>query len=129
MPTVNVVGDKISELNEQFTVSLSSPSTGVKISTASTTGFIQNDDAPPVFSIEAMAADKLEGSAGASTPFVFAVTRVGNTAGEDSLSWNFSTFDTPDERTRSSERASHARRIPVLGRRRFGLIFPGCRRG
>jgi hypothetical protein len=42
--TVNVAGDRTVEPNEQFTVTLSKPSSGTTIGTASATGTIVNDD-------------------------------------------------------------------------------------
>jgi hypothetical protein len=44
--TINIAGDASFEMNEAFTVTLSSPSTGAVIGTATATGTIQNDDAP-----------------------------------------------------------------------------------
>lgn len=45
--TVNVQGDTTVEPDENFTVSLSSPTNGATLTTASATGTIQNDDTPP----------------------------------------------------------------------------------
>lgn len=47
MITVNVAGDTTPESDEGFTVTLSNPPAGVAIETASATGTILNDDAPP----------------------------------------------------------------------------------
>ena len=43
--TVDVAGDAIVEPDESFTVTLSNPSTGAVLGTASASGTIQNDDA------------------------------------------------------------------------------------
>ena len=74
--TVSVSGDTNVELDEGFTVTLSSPSVGTIIDTATDSGLIQNDDA--ALSIAITDADKLEGDAG-STSFTFTVTRTGET--------------------------------------------------
>jgi hypothetical protein len=74
--TVNVAGDTVVEPDENFTVTLSNPSGGVVIDTASATGTIRNDDAS--LSIAAASADKAEGDFGA-TAFTFTVTRTGDT--------------------------------------------------
>ena len=85
--TVNVAGDAAVEPTEGFTVTLSSPSTGATIATASATGTIINDDAGAALSISATSASKAEGAAGASTPFTFTVRRTGNTAIAASAKW------------------------------------------
>jgi len=46
--TINVAGDLNVETNEAFTVTLSAPSAGATIATASATGTIQNDDVTPI---------------------------------------------------------------------------------
>ena len=70
--TISVVGETTIELNENFSVVLSSP-TGALLGTATATGTIVNDDLPTV-SIAATSASKVEGSTG-TTPFTFTVTR------------------------------------------------------
>ena len=77
--TINVSGDATVEYAENFTVTLSNPSSGAEIQTASADGTIQNDDGT-TFSIAATDADKNEGNSG-STPFTFTVTRVGDITG------------------------------------------------
>ena len=62
------------ESDEAFTVTLSNPSVGAVIGTASANGTIRNDDAS--LSIAATSADKAEGQAG-TTPFTFTVTWIG----------------------------------------------------
>ncbi len=83
--TIDVAGDVIVENNEGFTVTLSSPSTGVTIGTASASGTIENDDTS--ISIAADNATQAEGDAG-STAFTFTVTRTGDTSGAGSVSYS-----------------------------------------
>jgi Tryptophan-rich Synechocystis species C-terminal domain/Calx-beta domain len=85
--TVNVAGDTVVEPDEGFTVTLSNPTTGATIGTASAGGTIRNDDTSLAsLSITALSADKAEGQSG-STPFTFTVTRGGNTSIASSASW------------------------------------------
>ena len=87
--TVDVNGDTDFEKDETFTVTLSNPSNGAIISTASATGTITNDDdnnTIPTLAIAATSAVKPEGNTG-STPFTFTVTRTGNTQEESSVDW------------------------------------------
>ena len=57
-------------------MTLSNPSTGATLGTASAIGTIRSDDAVP--SIATASADKAEGQSG-TAPFTFTVTRTGNT--------------------------------------------------
>src|SRR5262249_44248533 len=82
--TVNVAGDLEVENDEPFTVTLSDPSVGAVIGSASADGVIRNDDADPA--IAATDADKAEGNSGA-TPFTFTVTRTGDLSGAASVDW------------------------------------------
>ena len=82
--TVEVAGDTAVESNESFSVTLSNPSTGAIIGTASATGVIRNDDTS--LAIAATSADKAEGDIGA-TPFTFTVTRSGDLSGTSSVHW------------------------------------------
>ena len=82
--TVEVAGDTAVEANESFSVTLSNPSTGAVIGTASATGVIRNDDTS--LAIAATSADKAEGDIGA-TPFTFTVTRSGDLSGTSSVHW------------------------------------------
>ena len=80
--TIDVSGDADMEADEGFTVTLSNPSDGAVITTASAQGTIENDDAAPpatIYSIAATDAANPEGDSG-STPFTFTVTRSGNTS-------------------------------------------------
>jgi hypothetical protein len=82
--TVNVVGDTAVEPDEGFTVTLSDPSSGLTIGTASATGTIQNDDA--LMSIAAASATLAEGNGG-TTAFTFTLTRIGDLSQAHSVSW------------------------------------------
>jgi hypothetical protein len=81
--TVQVQGDSTVENDEGFTVTLSNPS-NCFISTATSSGTIQNDDAQ--LDIAATDASKSEGNSG-TTNFTFTVTRSGNTSGTSSAAW------------------------------------------
>jgi hypothetical protein len=86
--TVPVLADTVSEVDETFTLTLSNPSAGAAIGTASATGTIVNDDpaaTPPTLSIAPLSASKPEGT-GTSTSFTFTVTRSGG-ASAASATW------------------------------------------
>jgi Ca2+-binding RTX toxin-like protein len=86
--TVNVAGDTTVEANEAFTVTLSNPSTGASLGTATATSTILNDDASlSIISIATASADIAEGVAGTTTPFTFNVTRTGDTTAARSVAW------------------------------------------
>ena len=85
--TVNVAGDTLVEADEPFTITLSNPSAGATLVTASAGGVIRNDDAS--ISIAALSANQLEGNAG-PTPFTFTVTRTGDTSVAHSVAWTVS---------------------------------------
>lgn len=80
---IDVSGDTDIEVDEGFTITLSSP-TGTVIGTATAVGNIQNDDAS--VSIAANDADKAEGNSG-NTGFTFTVTRTGDTSGSSSVNY------------------------------------------
>jgi hypothetical protein len=82
--TINVAGDTVVEPDEGFLVTLSNPSAGLVVGTASATGTIQNDD--PVVSIAAAAAVKAEGNSG-TTPFTFTLTQTGDTSVAHSVAY------------------------------------------
>ena len=82
--TVNVRGDRTLEGNDVFRVTLSAPTAGTTIATATATGIIRNDDAQ--LAIAATSADKVEGDAG-TTACTFTVTRTGNTTLSHSATW------------------------------------------
>jgi hypothetical protein len=86
--TVTVQGDTTVESNETFTVSLSNPTNGATLTTATATGIIQNDDTAPSASlaIAATNASQTEGNSGTKA-FTFTVTRSGNTSGSNAVNW------------------------------------------
>ncbi|MFM6043720.1 MAG: Calx-beta domain-containing protein, partial [Dolichospermum sp.] len=85
--TVNVQGDTTVEPNEDFTVTLSNPTNGATITTATAIGTIQNDDvAVPTLAIAATTANQTEGDSG-SKAFTFTVTRAVNTTGANNVNW------------------------------------------
>jgi len=85
--TVNVQGDTTVEPDENFTVTLSTPTNGATITTATATGTIQNDDvAVPTLAIAATSASQTEGNSG-SKAFTFTVTRADNTTGSNNVNW------------------------------------------
>mgnify|MGYP003674851250 CR=1 FL=1 len=75
--TINVLGDTTVENDEDFIVTLNTPSDPGMIKTPTATGTIQNDDID--LSIAATSAEKLEGNTG-NTQFTFTVTRSGLTS-------------------------------------------------
>ncbi|MFM7713372.1 MAG: Calx-beta domain-containing protein, partial [Microcystis sp.] len=85
--TVDVQGDTTVEPNENFTVTLSNPTNGATITTATAIGTIQNDDvAVPTLAIAATSANQAEGNSG-SKAFTFTVTRGDNTTGTNNVNW------------------------------------------
>ncbi|MCL4206381.1 MAG: hypothetical protein KJ000_28200, partial [Pirellulaceae bacterium] len=82
--TILVTGDTELEADEQFTVSLSTPSDNAQITVGSAVGTIRNDDA--VLRIAATDAAKFEGDTG-TTDFTFTVTREGYLANEVTVSY------------------------------------------
>lgn len=107
--TVGVRGDTLAESDESFTVNLSTAPTSNPATTpvnailgaASATGLIRNDDALPEVSIRALTASALEGTPPAgsaagsapTTPFVFEVTRSGDTTSASSVNWTRGSYD------------------------------------
>ncbi len=79
--TLNVQGDTVVEANENFTVTLSAPTGGATITTATATGTITNDDVAPTPGTLAIAdASVVEGNSGV-TPIAFVITRAGGSQG------------------------------------------------
>ena len=62
--TVNVAGDTMVESDEGFTVTLSNPSAGATLGTASASGIIRNDDASMTFGPATIDLSSLDGSNG-----------------------------------------------------------------
>jgi Domain of unknown function (DUF4347)/FG-GAP-like repeat/Calx-beta domain len=81
---VNVSGDTVGELNENFNVTLSNPSTPATITTATAAGTIRNDDGGLL--ITPINAVQTEGNSGLKA-FTFRIDRLGNTSGTTDLKW------------------------------------------
>lgn len=87
--TIQVLADTLGEYNENFLVALSNPSFGSTLIGSPAHGTVQNDD--PVLSITANQAFLAEGNnQSVDTPFVFTVTRTGNTTGASTAKWQVS---------------------------------------
>ncbi|MEA5575244.1 Calx-beta domain-containing protein [Anabaena sp. UHCC 0451] len=87
--TVNVQGDTTVEADENFTVTLSNPTNGATITTATAIGTIQNDDSTvttPTLAIAATKANQIEKNSG-TNPFTFTVKRDVNTTGANAVNW------------------------------------------
>jgi RTX calcium-binding nonapeptide repeat (4 copies)/Calx-beta domain len=82
--TVNVSGDTVGELNENFAVTLSNPSAPATISTATAAGNILNDDKG--LAITPTNASQTEGNSGIKA-FTFTIDRVGDTSGITDMKW------------------------------------------
>lgn len=82
---VNLAGDTVVEANESFSITLSSPSSGVILGAAPNPVTIVNDDAQ--LSVAGPAASIGEGQSG-TTAFAFTVTRIGDTSGAASAKWS-----------------------------------------
>jgi len=81
--TVNVTGDAIREANDTFNLVLTNP-VGATLSDAAGMATILNDEPPPVITIEDISG--FEGNSG-TTPFVFTITRTGNTTASSTVSY------------------------------------------
>ena len=88
--TVNVQGDLTNEPNDGFAVTLSSPTNGATITTATASGTIQNDDFPSITLAVAPASVLEDGTAN----LVYTFTRTGDTA--NTLIVNYSIAGTAD---------------------------------
>jgi hypothetical protein len=88
--TVNVKGDTLSEPNEQFQIGLSNAVGGTIRSPAPIASVIVNDDAlpttPATYGVTARAPVQVEADT-LARPYVFDVTRSGNTTGAGSVAW------------------------------------------
>ncbi len=82
--TVAINADPLAELNDRFAVTLSSPSPGAVLGTASSGGLILNDDTN--IAIAATTAPPLEGDNGTRS-YTYTVTRSGITTGSNTLAW------------------------------------------
>ena len=84
--SVLVHGDGQVDPDEGFLVTLSGPSNGAILGTASANGLIRNDDTAPSISIAASNASLNEGSSG-DTAFGFTVTRSGDLSVAALVAW------------------------------------------
>ncbi|MCJ8346755.1 hypothetical protein MJH12_14525, partial [bacterium] len=83
--TINISGDSKYEVNEDFTVTLSSPSAGAIVKTATAVGEIQNDDALLNFASTTLTKDEVDN--GATTTYTYTLNRTGNTSQQTSVNW------------------------------------------
>ena len=83
---IPVLADSLGELNERFAVTLSAPSGGTTLGTASAQGLITNDDISVGFG--GSNVSKPEGNAG-STVFSFTVQRAGALGGTTTVDWSY----------------------------------------
>ena len=83
--TINVTADALGELNERFAVTLTSPSGGATLGTASAQGVMLNDDTS-LRVVGGGAMTQLEGNSGTRT-FSFVVQRQGTTIGTTSVDY------------------------------------------
>ncbi|MBY0320221.1 MAG: hypothetical protein K2X72_15970 [Reyranella sp.] len=83
---VAINGDTVAEGDETFTVTLSNPSGSVSILDGTATATIVSDDIDATLSIAATSADHGEGQSG-NAPFLFTVTRTGDTSGTATAHW------------------------------------------
>jgi hypothetical protein len=84
--SIPVLADRLGELNERFAVTLSAPSGGTTLGTASAQGLITNDDISVGFG--GSNVSKPEGNAG-STVFSFTVQRAGALGGTTTVDWSY----------------------------------------
>ncbi|MBX9592730.1 MAG: hypothetical protein K2X46_00090, partial [Roseomonas sp.] len=83
---VKVAGDLTPEADDRFTVTLSNPSGGLAIATATASSTIVNDDTPATFTIGAGVESRAEGQSG-TWDFQFLVSRSGATAVTHDVGW------------------------------------------
>ena len=85
--TIPVAADLAGELNERFAVTLSAPSSGAVLGSATSAGgIIVNDDTSLAFATAHVS--RLEGNAGSSA-YSFTVSRSGATTGTTTVDWSF----------------------------------------
>ena len=90
--SVPALADSLEEADESFSVTLTSPSAGWSIATASATGVITNDDTvrPPTggtVSISPSTVSLVEGTGGGTTTYQFTVTRSGDLSAAATVTW------------------------------------------
>ncbi len=84
--TVYVSGDTLAEANETFQVTLTNPSTGVTIDTATADGTILTDDTN--YFISRSDTEVVEGDPGDTSVFTFEITREGDVSTASTVSWS-----------------------------------------
>jgi hypothetical protein len=82
--TINVSGETVLEPDEEFTITLSSPTNNAYLTTATANGTIENDDT--TLAVTADAAANNEGNSG-NTSFTFTVTRAGDLTGSHDVNY------------------------------------------
>ncbi|MDX6678526.1 MAG: hypothetical protein QOE31_2578, partial [Solirubrobacteraceae bacterium] len=84
--SVTVLGDGAVEADETFSVTLSSPSSGLTLGTSSATVTITNDDAAPARSVSIAGASLAEGNSGSKT-VTLTLTLSTAAAGGETVAW------------------------------------------
>ncbi len=82
---VRVKPDRVGEEDERLTIGLSAPSAGSRITTASSTQVVFNDD--PLLRLLPDGTEALEGNEGADGGFTFRLVRGGDSTGEVAVEW------------------------------------------
>ncbi|MBW6400465.1 right-handed parallel beta-helix repeat-containing protein [Roseomonas sp. HJA6] len=84
--TINVAADVAGELNERFQVTLSNPSAGATIGSASAGALILDDDG--LLSVAPAGMARAEGNGGGATEVAFLVTRTADLGQATTLTWS-----------------------------------------
>jgi hypothetical protein len=82
---VRVKLDRVGEEDERLTIELTDPSAGSRVTTASATQMVYNDD--PLVRLVAESTQALEGNEGADGGFTFKLVRGGDSSGEVEIEW------------------------------------------
>jgi len=83
--TINVSGDSSFEADEDFTVTLSNPSTGAIVTSATASGQIDNDDA--LINFAATTNSQEEVDSGSTSTYTYTINRTGNTTQTSTIDW------------------------------------------
>ena len=98
--TVDILGDAIPEFDETFTVTLSNPGVGARLSTATAQGTIENDDGT---GISIAASSLAEGASGARPQMTFTVSVIPPINSAITYDWATSVVDGTDTATAGSD--------------------------